>query len=139
MPPTTPSPRKVLPPWLPPEHSIAARPAGQWWDAIVIDGPAGWSTLIYLAELAPAGTGPVLCEAVGSRLRITFLVSPGSAATWDEPATMALGPATYITIPGDLSGDDSTGLYWVAPPGEPEHVDPDLLRQALAATRDHAS
>ena len=48
-----------------------------------------------------------------------------------------LGAACYITIPGDDHRVD--GLHWVTPPGgPPEHVDPDLLRQA-AATRGGAS
>jgi hypothetical protein len=123
---------RVRPPWLPPESTYAARPAGKWWDAIQVDGSAGWSALVALAKLAHDGTGPVLCEAVGASLRVTFLVPPNTAATWDEPHTEALGVATYVTIPGDLTGDDSTGLYWVAPPsGLPEHVDPELLRQAI--------
>jgi hypothetical protein len=134
------STRSTRPPWLPPEGSLAARPVGQFWDAIIIDGARGWSALLYLGELAPGGIGPVLCEPHDVRLRMTFLVPPGTSASWDEPDTVALGVATYIDVPGDLDGDDSTGLYWVAPPsGLPEHVDPELLRQALAATRGDAT
>jgi hypothetical protein len=129
------SPPRARPAWLPPEGTIAARPAGRWWDAVSVDGPRGWSALLFLTDLAPGGTGPVLCEALGARLRVTFLMPPGATATWDEPGTMALGPATYLTIPGDLDGDHTTGLYWAVPPGTtPEHVNPDLLRVALAAT-----
>lgn len=115
----------VRPSWLPPEGTHAARLAGKWWDAIQIDGSAALAILAHLGELASDGVGPVLCDASGPRLRLHFLV---------PPRTVALGAACYITVPGDEEQDGPDGLHWVTPPGGiPEHVNPELLRQAIAS------
>jgi hypothetical protein len=128
------SPPRLRPAWLPPEGTHAARPAGRWWDAIQIDGASAWAVLAHLGELAPGGVGPVLCDPGGPRMRLTFLVPPGIAATWDEPHTVALGPACVITVPGDVERHRLDGLHWLTPPGgPPEHVDAELLRQAVAS------
>jgi hypothetical protein len=122
------------PAWLPPEGSLAACEAGKNWDAIQIDGACAWAVLAHLTQLAPGGVGPVLCDAGGPTTRLTFLVPPGAAITWDEPHTAALGAACWLTVPGDEDHDRLDGLHWVTPPGgPPEHVDPELLRQAIAS------
>jgi hypothetical protein len=126
-------PRVGVPPWLPAEGRRVTRKAGEHWDAIQIDGASAWAVLAHLGQLAPGGVGPVLCDNSGPHSRLTFLVPPGTEATWNEPHTVALGPACVITIPGDQEHDRLDGLHWLTPPGgPPEHVDPDLLRQAVA-------
>jgi hypothetical protein len=128
------SPPRTRPTWLPPIGTHAARPAGQWWDAVQIDGSAAWAILAHLGDLAPNGIGPVLCDPGGPTTRLTFLVPPGTATTWTEPHTAALGAACWLTIPGDEEHDRLDGLHWLTPPGgPPEHVDPVLLRQAVAS------
>jgi hypothetical protein len=125
---------RLRPAWLPPGGTYAARPAGKDWDAVQIDGACAWAVLAYLERLAPGGIGPVLCDPAGPTMRLTFLVPPGTATTWDEPRTMALGPACWLTIPSDEEQDRLDELHWLTPPGgPPEHVDPELLRQAIAS------
>jgi hypothetical protein len=124
---------RLRPDWLPPEGTRATRPAGQYWDAIQIDGASAWAILAHLTQLAPGGVGPVLCDPGGPTTRLTFLVPPNTTAAWNEPHTAALGPACWLTIPGDEEHDHPDGLHWLTPPGgPPEHVNPGLLRQAIA-------
>jgi hypothetical protein len=121
------------PAWLPPEGTRATRKAGTDWDAIQIDGASAWAILAHLTQLAPGGVGPVLCDPGGPATRLTFLVPRDTATEWTEPHTAALGPACWLTIPGDEEQDRLDGLHWLTPPGgPPEHVDPELLRQAIA-------
>ena len=128
------SAESVRPTWLPPEGTYAARPAGKDWDAIQIDGARAWAILAHLGDLAPGGVGPVLCDPGGPRMRLYYLVPPGTATTWDVPHTAALGAACWLTIPGDEEQGRPDGLHWLTPPGgPPEHVDAELLRQAVAS------
>jgi hypothetical protein len=108
--------RRPRPSWLPPEGTYAARPAGKDWDAVQIDGACAWAVLAYLERLAPGGIGPVLCDPGGPAMRLTFLVPPDTAAAWNEPRTAALGPACWLTIPGDEEHDRLDGLHWLTPP-----------------------
>ena len=128
------SPATGAPAWLPPAGTYAARPAGRWWDAVHIDGARAWAVLAHLEDLAPGRVGPVLCDPDGPTMRLTFLVPPGTAAAWTDPRAVALGTACWLTIPGDDACHRPDGLHWVVPPGgTPEHVDPELLRQAVAS------
>jgi hypothetical protein len=126
--------RGTRPAWLPPEGTRATRKAGTDWDAIQIDGARAWAILAHLGDLAPDGIGPVLCDPGGPPMRLTFLVPPGTTTAWNEPHTVALGPACALTIPGDEQRNRLDGPHWLTPPsGPPEHVDAELLRQAIAS------
>lgn len=133
------TPIRTRPSWLPAEGPLEAVPAGEWWDAIAISGPLGDRVWECLRRLAPEGTGPVLRDVYAAGGRRWFLVPVGTAATWREPGTKALGKRCVIVMPAFLDAPAS-GIHWASRPDQgPESVDVALLRQAVAAAREERS
>ena len=110
-------------------------PAGQWRDAIAISGPLGDRTCHHLRAATHEASGPILRDLRAIGGRHWFLVPIGTAATWREHGTEALGDGSYIGIPISLDVP-ALGISWASRPDAlPQHVDPGLLRLALAAAR----
>jgi hypothetical protein len=97
-----PSASRIRPPWLPPEGTYAARPAGKDWDAVALDGASAWAVLACLERLAPGGIGRRE-HARGLRLtgrRHVLMVRPSTDNT-TAPAVMQRGPIGRIPdVPG---------------------------------------
>ncbi|MFI0729918.1 hypothetical protein ACH4S9_12900 [Streptomyces sp. NPDC021225] len=129
------TPRNPRPPWLPDHGVIDAVPAGRWWDAVAIDGPLGHAVADRLRD---AGCpGPVLCDPLGPKPRVHFLVPAHTARCWTEPDTSALGESCYVTVTGTLDADNA-GVHWITPPSRTRPlplVPPAALRRALSEAR----
>lgn len=113
---------------------IALLPVGAEWDVIVMPVPVG----ITIGELGPLTRwphqGPVAADFTGAGDgRVYTLVPPGTAGTWHEPQTRALGPGDWFkaTDPRPPSRPRSSRLWITAPDGSGNLTRPDDLRRAL--------
>ncbi|MBR7675869.1 hypothetical protein [Streptomyces daliensis] len=127
---------RVRPAWLPLDDELAGVDAGVWWDAIAIDGDLGGA----VAGRLKAGAGPCGPIAVATRSatpRWYFLAPLGTAETWTEPGTQALGDGCRIGLPGSTTAT-AHPVRWDVPPrfcAVPPLNDSARLATAVAAAR----
>ena len=102
-------------------------PVGGDWDVIQVGRFYGLQALQRLA--AP---GSVTVDGAVTAPTLSFFVPPGTAGVWRAPQTIALGPATHVSLPPD-GKEAPPGLWWLIPPrdGEITLTSADALRLAL--------
>ncbi|MFE7093144.1 hypothetical protein [Streptomyces erythrochromogenes] len=123
-----PSPSGIPPRWMPIGDDPEVCPAGQWWDVVRVSEDVGWRAIeILQAEGEPIGP-VILCDEV-TELRMCLLVPVGTAATWQEPDTVALGSRCHLVVP-PLEATDPPGLHWYSLPASPR-----VLTRAAALSR----
>ncbi|MFE7118205.1 hypothetical protein ACFU99_22585 [Streptomyces sp. NPDC057654] len=112
---------------------IDAVAAGQWWDAVVVEGVLGRVVAAQLQHTAGERAGPVLCDPGGPKPRVYFLTPAGTADRWAVPGSVAFGECCYVVLNGTLDAD-TAGVHWLVAPlcRHPEPlVAPQLLRALL--------
>ncbi|MGW7518380.1 hypothetical protein ACWGJ2_22625 [Streptomyces sp. NPDC054796] len=122
---------RVRPAWLPLDDELAGVDAGVWWDAIAIDGDLGAA----VAERLKAG--PVAVTTRSAAPRWYVLVPPGTAETWSQPGTQALGDGCRLGLPGSPTATEYA-VRWEVPPrfcAVPPLTDPARLVEAMDAVR----
>lgn len=107
------------PTWLPPDGEYGGIEAGEWWDAVAIDGALGAHTCAVLRTTRRPHCGPIAHAHRSAVPRWYILTPAGSAATWSEPETQALSAGCRIGLPGSSTSDQHP-VRWVIPPaGQP--------------------
>lgn len=122
------------PRWMPVGEHPDVCTAGQWWDAVRVPEAVG-RRVIELLTKDGTSLGPVVLDADAREPRMYFLVPAGTAASWDEPETIALGGRCHVVIP-PAGQTAPQGLHWHYFPTVPRVLTPPgPLRQALAKAR----
>jgi hypothetical protein len=117
----------VTQPWTPPcGEESELLPAGVWWDAVRVPSGVGSLALLWLAPVSGAVIAD--CERCWY-----WLVSPGTAASWAEPAgSEAIGEGSEILVPSVLPGADTSRVHWAFPPAPGRYLtDPGDLATAI--------
>lgn len=118
----------IPPRWMPIGDDPDVCPVGQWWDVVRVSEVVGLRAIeILQAEGEPVG--PVVVSDEGAELRMCVLVPVGTAATWQEPDTVALGQRCHLVVP-PLDATSPPGLHWHVLPASPR-----LLTRPMALSR----
>ncbi|MFH8350456.1 hypothetical protein [Streptomyces sp. NPDC018045] len=127
-----PSPETARRQWANPDRRCALIPAGVQWDAIRIERQLAVEVLRELHVMRRAGA-PVLWGLREGSARAYLLVPPGTAQTWDEPPTRAIGAGGWVAMPrpGAQSRVPDRFRWGPAPDGSGCLADPDALRAAI--------
>lgn len=122
------------PRWMPIGEEAELCSAGQWWDAIRAVEANGLRA-VELLKGAGEPVGPVFIEPDGLEPRLYFLVPAGTAASWSEPGTVALGASCHVLVP-QADKTEPPGLHWRELPQAPRSLTPPTaLRRALSRAR----
>ncbi len=123
-------------PWMPPPNTIRMCEVGRWWDAVVIPQTLGLDVLEVLDHKTGRTPGPVIWDQNPPRPRLYFLVPVGTSDAWDAAGAEALGPTTFVGVPGPTTLDPP-GPHWLCPP-DPDSpkslVDAEALAAAIKTT-----
>ncbi|MFE3557315.1 hypothetical protein ACFXKW_20970 [Streptomyces sp. NPDC059193] len=106
-----PTPEQVWEDW--DRHSVAIVPTGTAWDAVTMPYDRWLAVSADMGPLAWAHT-PVLADM--STGRVYVVVPTGTAQTWSEPGTTALGEGSWLVMSKPGGPQDRAG-QWITPPG----------------------
>ncbi|MDH6121427.1 hypothetical protein ABH930_006910 [Kitasatospora sp. GAS204A] len=120
--------------WIPPEGTVEAVAAGQFWDAVAVPQYIGLAALEILDQPSRPRLGPVIWDSSG-RPRMYFLIPLSSPLSWTHERLLAAG--SFVTVPGRTTLG-LPGPFWIVPPDPDDPgalVDACLLRRALDRMR----
>lgn len=132
------APHAGRPGWLPYGGMHRAVPAGTWWDAVRLPGPAGHRVLEALLRRGRRPPGPVIADPRGGPgaeepSRVYFLIPPRAADRWELPGARVLGRGSYVVVP-DAASLRPPGLHWLVPPAAGRSLTSvGALREAMEA------
>ncbi|MEY9949915.1 hypothetical protein [Kitasatospora sp. GAS1066B] len=115
--------------WIPPEGTVEAVAAGQFWDAVAVPQYIGLAALEILDQPSRPRLGPVIWDSSG-RPRMYFLIPLSSPLSWTHERLLAAG--SFVTVPG-RTALGLPGPFWIVPPDPDDPgalVDACLLRRA---------
>lgn len=128
------------PPWMPPDGTAAAVPAGVHWDAVAVPQHVGLAATEILDRETGRRPGPIAWDTSLRAPRIYFLTSTGiGGLAWRHERI--LSRSSYVTLPGQTA-ITPPGPCWLVPPNPDDPgrlVDADLLRRALDRVRSDAA
>lgn len=120
--------------WVPPEGTVEAVAAGQFWDAVAVPQHIGLAALENLGQASMRRPGPVVRDSPGWP-RLYFLIPVASPLAWTHERLLTAG--SFVTVPGPTTLE-SPGPCWIVPPDPDDPgalVDAGLLRRALDRVR----
>ncbi|QNP71566.1 hypothetical protein IAG44_20460 [Streptomyces roseirectus] len=129
-----PAPHARPPRWMPIGEESELCSVGVWWDVVRAEEAVG-SRAIEILRARNEPLGPVIMDFGGAEPRLYFLVPVGTASTWSEPGTVALGQNCHVVVP-PADTTKPPGMHWYVPASGPRTLTlPPALRRALIQAR----
>jgi hypothetical protein len=123
---------RCVPTWMPPDGTVLAVAAGEYWDAVVVPQTTGLAVLSLLDASTRHAPGPIIWD-TGRQPRLYFLIPTASGIDLTDTVGVLLTSGSHIAVPGPTALIPP-GPYWLAPP-DPDSpdtlTDHHLLSEAL--------